>query len=221
MKKIVTIAVIAILLIPAVYLAIVWKQVPPQVTMHFDIEGKPDRLGTRNELMTMTFILIGISALVYLLLTNIYRIDPKKYASENKSRLKKLGLGLVVFMSALQCLIIYSSTHDNISIGLMLPGMGLFFAFIGNYMPNIKPNYFAGFRLPWTLENEDNWKKTHILVGKLWFAGGIFLAIACLFLPSKPAFILFVSVMLIITIIPIIYSYRLFLDQKRSSKTPQ
>jgi len=221
MKKIVTAAVFAILLTPLVYLAIVWQRVPWQVTMHFNIQGKPDRFGSKDELLIMTIVLVAVSALIYLLLTNIYRIDPKKYASENKTRLKKLGMGLVVFMSALQCLIIYSSTHNNISIGLMLPGLGLFFAFIGNYMPNIKPNYFAGFRLPWTLESEDNWKKTHILVGKLWFAGGIFLAIVCLFLPAKPAFIFFISVMMIITIIPIIYSYRLFVEQKRSSKTIQ
>ncbi|MDQ2752120.1 MAG: SdpI family protein, partial [Bacteroidota bacterium] len=34
---------------------------------------------------------------------------------------------------------------------------------MGNNFYNIKPNYFAGYRLPWTLESEENWRKTHHL----------------------------------------------------------
>jgi uncharacterized membrane protein len=51
--------------------------------------------------------------------------------------------------------------------------MGAFFAVLGNYMHSIKPNYFVGFRTPWTLESEDNWRKTHQLVSKVWVPGGL------------------------------------------------
>ena len=78
----------------------------------------------------------------------------------------------------------------------------------------MKPNYFAGFRLPWTLENAENWKKTHQLSGKLWFAGGLLIAVTCLFLPSLPAMIVFFAVMMVLVVIPCVYSYRLFKKQK-------
>lgn len=206
-----------VMIVPAVYLAIVWNKIPETVAVHFDMSGKPDRFGDKNELLTTTIIMIGMSAVVYLILTNIYRIDPKKNAADNKTRLRRLGFGVVVFISALLCMIIYSGSRGNISFdtGLVLAGMGLLFAFIGNYMHNIKPNYFAGFRLPWTLENEENWKKTHALAGKLWFGGGLCLAILCLFLPSKAAIIVFFAVMTIITIIPAVYSYLLFAKNKK------
>ncbi len=204
---------------PAVYLAFAWKQLPDKVTMHFDWKGQPDRYGSKKELLIMVAALVAMSAVVYLILTNIYRIDPKKYAAENKTRLHRLAFGVVVFISALLGMIIYSSTHGNLhfSTSLVLAGTGLLFAFIGNYMHNIKPNYFAGLRLPWTLENEENWKKTHALMGKLWFSGGLFLAIACLFLPAKTAMIFFFAVMIPITVIPIVYSYRLYAKQKKSN----
>ncbi|MDP9040747.1 MAG: SdpI family protein, partial [Bacteroidota bacterium] len=96
----------------------------------------------------------------------------------------------------------------------ILAGAGLLFAFIGNYMHNIKPNYFAGFRLPWTLENEENWKKTHALAGKLWFVGGIFISVICLLLPPKPSIAAFYTIMIVITLIPCVYSYRLYRKQK-------
>ncbi len=216
MNKFLKILVWPIMMVPPVYLAMVWDKLPQQVALHFDLKGNADRFGSKNELLTTVIILTVMNILVYLILTNIYRIDPKKYAAENKERLQRLGFGVVVFMSALLCMILYSSSHENISFntGLVLSAVGLLFAFIGNYLPNLKPNYFAGLRLPWTLENADNWKKTHALAGKLWFAGGLLLAVTCLFMPPVAAFILFTAVMIIITFIPCVYSYQLYKKQK-------
>ena len=99
-------------------------------------------------------------------------------------------------------------------MGLIFSGVGLLFAVIGNYMPNLKPNYFAGLRLPWTLENEDNWRKTHRLAGKLFFSGGLILAIICLFTSPIASIIIFFAGTMIITIIPCVYSYKLYKRQK-------
>ncbi|MBC7873500.1 MAG: SdpI family protein, partial [Ferruginibacter sp.] len=81
-------------------------------------------------------------------------------------------------------------------------------------MHNIKPNYFAGFRIKWTLNNEENWKKTHLLGGKLWFVGGLLLAIVCLFSRENVVIFIFMFVTLVITIIPFIYSYGIYKKQK-------
>jgi len=215
LKKIVWLVMAA----PVIYLAFVWNQLPDKVAMHFDLHGNPDRYGSKNELIGLTAILIAMNMLIYFLLTNIYRIDPKKQAAENKTRLYRIAFAVVVFISALLSLIIYSSTQGSVKLtmGFVFSGVGLLFAIIGNYMPNLKPNYFAGFRIPWALENAENWRKTHYLGGRLWFAGGLLLAIICLFIPPVAAIIVFFTVVIIITVIPIVYSYRLYKEQK--SKT--
>ena len=202
--------------VPAVYAALSWKSIPATVALHFNLEGVPDRYGPKSELLTMLIILGVVNIAVYLLLTNIWRIDPKKMAAENKNRMASIGFATVVLLSAIQCLILYSATHGNhpFSAGLIFSIVGLFFAIIGNYLPNLKPNYFAGLRLPWTLENENNWRKTHALAGKLWFGGGLLLAATCLFLSPLMALIVFFTVMLTITLIPCIYSYRMYRQQK-------
>jgi uncharacterized membrane protein len=205
-----------IILIPAVYLAIVWKNLPETLATHFDLRGQPDRLGNKNELITTSIILIIANAIVYLILTNVYRIDPKRYAAENKSRLQRIGFAVSVFFSGVLCFIIYNASHGkiNFSIRLLLAGTGLLFALIGNYMHTIKPNYFAGFRLPWTLESEDNWRQTHLLGGKLWFIGGIAIAVICLILSPTASLVAFYTIMIVLVIIPIVYSYRLYKKQK-------
>jgi uncharacterized membrane protein len=208
-----------VIVLPAVYLALVWNKLPEKVAMHFDLKGNVDRFGSKNELIIMSSVMILMNAVVYLILTNIYRIDPKRYAVENKSRLYRIAFAVCVFISAVLCLIIYSSTQGNIkfSTRLILSGVGLLFAFIGNYMHNLKPNYFAGFRLPWTLENEDNWRKTHLLGGKVWFVGGLVIAVICLLLPPEASIVAFFSIMLVLVLIPAIYSYRLYKKQKSTS----
>lgn len=201
---------------PLIYLAFIWRQLPEQVPMHFDFKGNPDRFGNKTELLTMILVLAAMSAGIFFLLSNIYKIDPKKYAAENKERLKSIGFCIGVFMSALACFILYSSVKGSFELGVhyILSAVGLLFSFLGNYMHNIKPNYFAGIRVPWTLNNEENWRRTHLLAGKLWFAGGLLLAALCLILPDTAALIVFFIATATLVLIPVVYSYQLYRKQK-------
>src|SRR6187200_756263 len=179
MKNIVWLFIIA----PAIYLAITWNTLPETIAMHFNLKGDIDRYGSKNELTTMIMILIAVNAVVYLLLPQVYRIDPKRYAAENKNRLHRIAFAVSVFIAAVLCLLLYNSVHENIKSSgrFIMAGVGLLFAIIGNYMHTIKPNYFAGIRLPWTLNDDENWRKTHLLGGKLMFAGGLLIAVISLF----------------------------------------
>lgn len=218
MKNVISKLVWLVIIAPAVYLAIIWDRIPDTVAMHYDLKGNPDRFGSKKEMIWVTAIIMGVNLLVYLLLTNVHRFDPKKYASDNKDRLRRIAFAVSIFMSALLTFIVYNSTRGNTKLdaGIVFSAVGLLFAVIGNYFPNLKPNYFAGLRLPWTLENAENWKRTHALAGRLWFAGGLFLAAICLFLPTVAAIIIFFVVMCVITIIPCVYSYRIYKSQKQN-----
>ncbi len=208
-----------IILLPAIYLAIVWNSLPETMALHFDLKGNIDRYGNRNDLFYMILILTALNILIYFLLPNVYRIDPKKIAVENKSRLYRIAFAIVVFMATVLCLIIYSSIHGNIiySTRFILAGVGLLLAIIGNYMHTIKPNYFAGIRLPWTLNNNENWKKTHLLGGKLFFGAGLLITVVCLFSSFIVSMIFLITTILLIVLITGIYSYRLYKKQKNTN----
>ena len=51
--------------------------------------------------------------------------------------------------------------------------VGILFLVIGNYLPQCKPNYFIGIRTPWTLSNEEVWRKTHRFSRKVFIVLGI------------------------------------------------
>ncbi len=209
--------------IPCIYLATIWNSLPDRVAMHFDSSGQPDRYGSKTELLIMIIILSVMSIVMYFVLANIYKIDPKKYAAENKDRLRRMGFIISVFMSALSCFIIYITKQENVAIGMnyIFAGIALLFSFLGNYMHNMKPNYFAGIRVPWTLNNEENWRRTHLLAGKLWFAGGFIIALLCLLLPDKIALIAFFISTAALVLIPVVYSYMLYKAGNHVNNTNQ
>ena len=198
-------------LLPVVYLIYIYPTLPTSVPMHYGINGQVDRYGSKTEFLFVVLAMMLVGLLVYLLLKFLPAIDPKKQVKFGEATFQKLALGIVMFLSALNIGIIFTTVHHGVKIDrLILPLIGLFFAFMGNMMYNIKPNYFAGVRTPWTLENEDNWRATHRLAGKLWFIGGITLTITLFIIPEVAATIVFMSGTLILAFVPIIYSYIYF-----------
>jgi uncharacterized membrane protein len=210
MKKLnsMDVAALVIWLLPVAYVAYIYAALPESVPIHFDMDGKPNGYGTKGEFLGTQGIVMGMSAFAYLLLKFLPAIDPKKYVKYGEATFQKLALGLMLFMAALDIAIAYAAVNQSFQVGkLILPIVGLLFAFIGNIMNSIKPNYFAGIRTPWTLEDPDTWRSTHRLASKLWFVGGISLTIAVLLLPNKAAMVVFMSIIAILVLIPVVYSY--------------
>jgi len=210
MKKfnLMDIAAIVIWLLPVAYIVYIYPSLPASVPVHFDINGTPDRYGSKGEFLTVEGILMGLSAFVYLLLKFLPAIDPKKYVKYGEATFQKLALGMVFFLTVINIAISFATVNHSFDVGkTVLPVAGLLFAFMGNIMHSIKPNYFAGVRTPWTLEDDDTWRATHRLAGKLWFIGGVVLTIAVLLLPAKAGIIVFGSMIAILIFIPVVYSY--------------
>lgn len=197
---------LAIALIPFVYLIYIWNRLPDKVPMHWNGAGEIDRYGNKKELFLMLFMLVGITYFVFLIIPSI---DPKQKLQNMGNKLNNLRLILTLFMSGLALFILYSVEQKNSKPGIVFVIIGLLFAFLGNYFKTIKPNYFIGIKTPWTLENEEVWKKTHELGGKLWFMGGLLMALTFV-LPNNIQFYTFMGITAVITIIPILYSYRIF-----------
>jgi len=202
---------LVILAVPFAYAAYIYPTLPQTIPTHFNIKGEADGFGERSTIFLGPGILSGVGLFTFFLLSNIKNFDPKKFKAEDEGMFKKLALFLVAFLSLLGLIITFASTAPKLNItNLLLPLLGISFAIMGWYMPKIHQNYFAGFKLPWTLENVDNWNETHKVAGKIWIYGGIIQAIGTLILPSVAAFIVFIGSTFIMVIIPTVFSYRMF-----------
>ena len=203
----------ALLLIaaPLAYAAYVYPSLPDTIPTHFNMSGEADAYGGKDSIFLGPGIMAVVGIFVFILLLNIKSFDPKRYKADDDGLYKKFALFTVAFLSMISFIIVFSASNHSITIGkLLLPALGIAFAGFGWYMPKIHQNYFAGFKLPWTLENEDNWNETHKLAGKIWIYGGAAQAIAAILLPNVAGFITFFGITFIMVIIPTVFSYRMF-----------
>lgn len=199
------IPLLAIIAIPFAYLAYLWNSLPAKIPIHWNIKGEVDGWGTKDQLV---IILFALPVLVYLLFLLIPMIDPKNKLDKMGSKFAQIKFLMVLIMSLLAIYILYSvqsQAGSNIKIVSVL--LGFLLMGLGNYFPTIKPNYFMGIRTPWTLENEEVWKATHKMGGKLWFFGGAILTILILMLPTESSITVLLSGVTILAIIPVIFSF--------------
>ncbi len=202
------ILILILMAIPFIYLAIIWGSLPAEVPVHFDINGEVDRMGSKT---TLPFMLLLLAPLTYLIFLLVPKIDPKGKIKNMGAKYQQLKFIMVLFMSIISVLIIYSSQQGGSDINWIFVVVGLFIAALGNYFQTIKHNYFIGIRTPWTLENEQVWKSTHRLGGKLWMLGGVLMAVFPLLVSNKDLVgSVFVGLVLLISIVPIVYSYLAF-----------
>lgn len=193
-----------VILFPILWGVMIWSQLPNQIPIHFNFAGQA------NSFSSKLLAVIGLP--IFLLLVHLFVIfvtarDPKNQTMNEKmgkviywlTPIVSLSLSYLIYSKALG-----STTNPSIFVSALL---GLIFVMMGNYMPKLKVNHTVGIRLPWTLQSEDNWHKTHRLAGKLWVLGGLILLIEAGIQFAVP-YVMGI-VILTIVLIPILYSYQL------------
>ena len=100
--------------------------------------------------------------------------------------------------------------------GALYLGLSILFLVIGNYLPSLKPNYFIGIRTPWTLESEEIWRKTHRLGSRVWVIGSLLMIVLWFFVPSSGYSIVFFVGVLTLALIPTLYSFYLYMQERKA-----
>ena len=119
-----------------------------------------------------------------------------------------IRIALILLMAIIGMVTDLVSLGYKLDVGMIvqLSVLGLFLL-MGNQMGRIRPNYFVGIRTAWTLDNEEVWTKTHRLGGRIWVGTSLALIICVFIIPMKIFAILFFVAILLMAIIPIVYSY--------------
>jgi uncharacterized membrane protein len=193
-----------ILIVPFVFTAIVWNRLPEEIATHFDMSGTPnDYSGKAFGTLFAPLLNVGL----YFLFIALPKIDPrKKNYRLFGDKYKVIRLVLHAFLTFAFFVEIFYALGYQFNLGLLIMyGVLLLFLVLGNYMGNMRPNFFIGIRSPWTLSSEQVWMKTHRLTGKLWVFSTLLLMVLLPFIPFPDvAFGIYIAV---ITLIPYGYSY--------------
>ncbi len=199
----------AVILLPMLAGIILWNKLPEIIPVHFGPSGDADGFSNRPfAVFAMPLFVLA----VHWLCTLATAADPKHKNIDGKP------LGLVLWICPLISLLVNGVIYTTaLGIGINIPMvMGLFFGclfvVIGNYLPKCRQSYTLGIKLPWTLNDEDNWNRTHRFAGRLWTVGGLVMIVTAFF--DELLAYAFFGIILVMVIIPTVYSYRLYKKTK-------
>ena len=192
-----------IILLPIVAGLLLWDQLPDKVPMHWGPSGEVDGWGSKP------FFVFGVPAImlaVQWLCVLATSADTKK--KNHSVKMVALVLWIIPVIEIMLSIVTYMTALGyGVRVEIVIPAfMGLMLTVLGNYMPKCKQNYTIGIKLPWTLDNEENWNKTHRLAGWVWTIGGLLIAASSL----TGIFWIPLAIFVPMTLIPVFYSYILY-----------
>ena len=191
-------------LLPMLVGALVYDRLPEKMVTHWGVNGEPNGWSSRA---FAVFGMPGIVAALNLALHFVLHADPKR--ANMSGALKAVSLWICPVVSVLcGALTLAWGLGHELRIERIVPIFaGLLFVIVGNYLPKTKQSYTMGIKLPWTLNSEENWNRTHRLAGFLWVLGGVCFIVMSFVGWSLPAFLIPLAVMVLV---PTVYSYVLY-----------
>jgi uncharacterized membrane protein len=205
-----------LLVIPFILIVVFWNDLPEKIPMHWNVEGEVDRYGSK------AFGILALpvfNVILFLLFVILPKIDPrqKNYRFFGTSY-NIIRIGLNSFMLVLFIIILAASLGYELNIGLIVIYLTLtLFLVIGNLFGKIRPNYFLGLRTPWTLDNEEVWRKTHRLAGAIWVWSTVVMFIIAAVIPITIFVYVYFCYVGLIVLVPLIYSYKYHKDYSKAN----
>lgn len=191
-----------VILLPILAGIILWNQLPDQIPTHWNASGEIDGWSSKP------FVVFGLPLVMLAaqwLCVLGTAADPKRENHPNK--ILHLVLWIIPVLSVLLHVVTYAvALGKEVRMEVVMPVVvGLILAIVGNYLPKCKQNYTIGIKIPWTLNSEENWNRTHRFAGRLWTVCGLAIMLTGFF----GGFWIFFGVVLLMVLAPVLYSYLL------------
>lgn len=187
---------------------------PEEIIIHWGIDGEPDGWGSP----LIIFIVLPLILLALHWMCMIVTAVIDKNAEQNK-KVMDITFWIIPVISLASCAMMFSVALGYTSNISAVPTLlfALLFIIIGNYMPKTTRNRTMGIKIKWTLANDENWNATHRFAGKVYVAVG-FLCLLAMPLPAKILPYVWITLILLVALLPIIYSYRFYKRQLEEGK---
>lgn len=177
---------------------------PDKIPTHWNAQGIID--GYSPKLMIFLFALMPI--LIYGFMGILPKIDPKReaYTKHNKAY-QTVRFTTSIFMAGIYLITIFAALGYSIKVDMFVKfGVGVLFIIIGNVLSQARQNYLFGIKTPWTLANEEVWRKTHRVGAYVFVILGLVMIVGAFFTGNVSATIIFASI-IIAVVFPFVYSY--------------
>lgn len=193
---------------------LLWDRFPETIAIHFGITGQADGFASLPVAVFVPPLIMLAGQWLCILATSL-----DKGNKNRNQKMQTIVLWTIPLICNLSCCGIYALAlgWEFSPVAWTMIPMGILFAIIGNYMPKTRMNGTIGIKIHWTYTSQENWNATHRFAGKIWVIGGILIAL-CGFLPHIWAIGVMFAGLLIMVILPILYSWRYYKKEVAAGK---
>jgi uncharacterized membrane protein len=190
---------------------------PEQVPVHWNIEGKVDQRTPRDHVLPYLLIAPGAMVVMILLTLALPWLSPQQFSIERFRATYDYIMALIVgLMAYIQLAVLLGSIESPWNTGrLLVGGIMLFFAALGNQLGKVRRNFWVGVRTPWTLASDYVWNQTHRISAWLFTALGLIGFVAVLL---NVNLLIWFAVFMVGVLFPIPYSLILYKRLQRQGK---
>ncbi len=189
-----------LILLPIAAGLALWPALPNRIATHFGVDNQP------NGWSSKPFAVLGWPCVVLALhWTAVAALE----LDRRRRNIDRKMVAILLWICPITSLLLSAITYANalgapVNVGfLVMLLLGVMFIAIGNGLPKCKQNHTLGVRLPWTLQDPENWRRTHRVAGwSMSVAGVLVLATAYLRIPW-----LFFGILTLALLLPALYSF--------------
>lgn len=187
---------------------ILYPSLPDELPRQWGLNGEVNSTWSKlYAVLMLPTLAAGIWVLTYIL----PKVDPRREEYEKfSSSYLRLRQGIVVFMLGMHILTLTQYDNPQVMIKLILFGISLFLAYMGNEMGRFRQTWFVGIRTPWTMSDERVWKQTHRIGARYFVAVGVLNMLTAIILPIAIAGVIFLVTILAVSLGTTAYSYILW-----------
>ena len=225
----------AISFISLIGTAIVLQFMPESVPMHYDAVGNIDRWGSKYENLIFPIIILAMS-LFWTLIMRYFEKKALKAADEKESASAKsnakvlgiVGLCMAAMFTVMQGFILYGAyseavlgaTQWTVDIGkVSVILMGIIFIILGNFMTKTRINSSVGFRVSWSMYNDNTWRKSNRFGAyAIMIAGVVTIIMGVVMKNSFGAAMSAVGSVILASVVTLIYAHKVYVQEIESEK---
>lgn len=193
-------------LLPVLFGIAVYGKVPSEIPMKWYSDGSVGQYMPKEmTIFGMPLFMAAINALVHFGVNT----DPRKAQIGSSLKMISKWICPLGALTTVPCALLYGMGYQ-VPMERVIPVLiGAAFIAAGNYFPKSRRNYTVGIKIPWTLNSDENWRKTHHLAAYLWMVSGVLIMLMAI-LPGSFLYVGMPAAVLLMAFVPILYSYLLY-----------
>jgi uncharacterized membrane protein len=185
-----------------------YPMLPSVVPTHWNLAGHVNGYSSR---LVAVVIVPAVAALVWVLAAVVPAMSPRGFRfGAAADAYYEAMLAVLAVLVAVHFVVLRGEMTGTAPPTVVIFGLiGLLFVVIGILMTKVPKNFFMGVRTPWTLANDEVWRKTNQVGGRLLAIGGLVLVVLSIFPPAWTIGAM-IAVMVFSALAPVVYSYLLY-----------